>query len=134
MNQAAHDILDTRKASKRKVGDLHTSLSKWHQGIGGHGYVKLGVAKGVRFNLYAALCRLSDGINQPAPPKAHKAAKAAKAPTTRIRLGGNVVHERRDASGILLPIASHRRYTAPIVPTGAPIKYAALGFDGARMD
>ena len=128
MSQADRDILETRKASKRKVGDLHTSLSQWHQGIGGHGYVKLGVAKGARFNMYSALCRLNDSISNPKRPTAKPATP------TRIDWVGNVVHERRDASGILLPTARHWRYTAPTVPPSGPIKYGAMGFDGKRMD
>ena len=130
MNQNDWEILQTRKASQRKVGDAHTSLSQWYQGISGHGYVKLGVSRGVHFNLHAELRRLSDTILNPHSPKARK----AKAPApVRIGIGGNVTHERRDASGILLPTAQHRRYV-PIALTPIVGKALNRGFDGRRMD
>jgi len=129
MNQNDWDIIQTRNASKRKVGDVHTSLTQWHQGIGGHGYVKLGVAKGVHFNLHSELRRLSDSISHPKPPKPVK--------PTRVGIGGTVNVERRDASGILLPTAHQRRYT-PLPTPGLANPYGLkpinLGFTKERMD
>jgi hypothetical protein len=137
VNQQDRDILHTRNASRRKVGDVHTSLAQWHQGIGGHGYVKLGVAKGVRFNLYSALCRLSDSIHNPQPVKATRQPKPT--PPTRIGIGGTLTHERRDAHGILLPTAQQRRYvaapsTAPSIANPYGLKRLNIGLDGKRMD
>jgi len=127
VNQQDWEILQTRSARKRKVGDAHTSLTQWHQGIGGHGYVKLGVAQGVHFNLYSELRRLSDSINRPRSTKPVK--------PVRIGIGGNVNIERRDASGILLPTARQRRYVpTAVAPPTTPVKYLGLGFDGKRMD
>lgn len=129
MNQNDWEILQTRKAQRRKVGDAHGSLTQWHQGIGGHGYVKLGVAKAVHFNLHAELRRLSDSIHRP------RAVKPIK--PIRIGIGGNVIHERRDASGILLPTAQQRRYV-PIARTPLinqfGLKPINLGFGKERMD
>ena len=111
------------------MGDVHTGLAQWHQGIGGHGYVKLGVSQGVHFNLSAALRHLSDSIAKP-----NKAVRVKKAVPIRVGIGGTLAHERRDASGILLPTAHQRRYAPLAVPIVAPVKYLAMGFDGKRMD
>ena len=131
MNSNDWEILQTRKASGRKLGEIHTSLAQWHQGIGGHGYVKLGVAQGVHFNLFAALRHLNDSIANPRPTKPVKVKTPAP---VRVGIGGNINIERRDASGILLPTARQRRYTPLAVPIPAPGKYLGMGFDGKRMD
>ena len=131
MSQNDWEILQTRQASKRKVGEVHTGLTQWHQGIGGHGYVKLGVAQGVHFNLFAALRHLNDSIANPRPARTVKVKPLVP---IRVGVGGTIVHERRDASGILLPTARQRRYTPLTVPITAPVKYLGMGFDGKRMD
>ena len=134
MNQNDWEILQTRKAQRRKQGEVHTGLSQWHQGIGGHGYVKLGVSQGVHFNLFAALRHLNDSIANPHPPKVVKAKPLAP---VRVGIGGTLAHERRDASGILLPTAYQRRYT-PIAHTAITNQYGLkplnVGFDKQRMD
>jgi len=131
MSQNDWEILQTRKARQRKPGEAHTGLTQWHQGIGGHGYVKLGVAQGVHFNLFAALRHLNDSITNPHPARAVKV--KSKAPI-RVGIGGTITHERRDASGILLPTAHQRRYTPLTVPIAVPVKYLGMGFDGKRLD
>jgi len=131
MNQNDREILQTRMAQRRKQGEVHTGLAQWHQGIGGHGYVKLGVSQGIRFNLFAALRQLNDSIANPQP---HKVVKVKPAVPVRVGIGGVIAHERRDASGILLPTARQRRYTPLAVPIVAPVKYLAMGFDGKRLD
>ena len=130
MNQNSWEILETRRARQRNAGDTKTSLAQWHQGIGGHGYVKLGVSQGVHFNLFAALRQLNNSIANPQP---HRAVRVKPAAPVRVGLGGAVVHERRDASGILLPTARQRRYT-PLPLTPFIGKALNIGFDGKRMD